>query len=160
MIREKYSGTSLLKIITISNKLITMITFISYPILLCLLLLKKDVKLLRFILIPGIAFAAISIFRHIINRQRPYEKWGIKPLIPRDKAGKSFPSRHVFSIFIIAMLWLHISLPFGIFLLCAGLLLAFIRVFTGIHYISDVAVGALVGILCGIASILPMIRLP
>lgn len=148
-IYDRFYATNLAKCLKYINSLITLCTYISYPVYLMHVYRYHFHHFIPGILIPGISFLALSIFRHIVNRPRPYEKWKIPPLIPRDKQGHSFPSRHIFSIFIIAVLW-YIYYPVaGIFLLLAGFILAFIRVFTGIHYLSDVLAGALIGILCG-----------
>ena len=58
-------------------------------------------ELIIYLAIPGISFVAVSIFRKCYNAKRPYEIYDFKPLIPKDTIGKSFPSRHVFSIFVI-----------------------------------------------------------
>ena len=54
----------------------------------------------------GVAFAAVTLFRKAVNAPRPYETLGIDPLIEKDTAGRSFPSRHTFSLFMIAATWL------------------------------------------------------
>ena len=45
----------------------------------------------------------VSVSRKIINEPRPYEKYGVPPVLDKDTSGKSFPSRHVFSVFVIAV---------------------------------------------------------
>ena len=105
--------------------------------------------LCSFIFIPAICFLTVTIFRKVINKQRPYEKLPIQSLIKKDKKGQSFPSRHVFSIFLIATLWFCFWKPVGIFLFIAGIFLAIVRVIGGVHFISDVCAGAALGILAG-----------
>lgn len=51
-----------------------------------------------------------------------------KPLIPKDTKGNSFPSRHVFSIYIIAMAAWYVCPPLGVILCVAGVFLAAARV--------------------------------
>ena len=94
-------------------------------------------------------FLIVTIFRKLINKQRPYEKLPIQSLIKKEKKGQSFPSRHVFSIFLIATLWFYFWKPIGIFLLIAGIFLAIVRVIGGVHFISDVCAGAFLGIIAG-----------
>ena len=101
------------------------------------------------ILVPAVSFVAVSVFRSVYNAKRPYEIYDFKPLIPKDTKGKSFPSRHVFSIFVIgsSVCWFY-PLPGG--LLCLmGCILAVIRVAAGIHFPKDVIAGAVTGIVCG-----------
>ena len=73
-------------------------------------------------------------------------------LIKKDKKGQSFPSRHVFSIFLIATLWFCFWKPVGIFLFIAGVFLAIVRVIGGVHFVTDVCAGALLGVLAGLIS--------
>jgi membrane-associated phospholipid phosphatase len=72
------------------------------------------------------------------------------PAIPKDKKGSSFPSRHVYSAFAIAFAFawngsvLEIPAVVGLAAVLAllGVLLAVIRVLSGIHFLSDVLAGA------------------
>ncbi len=58
------------------------------------------------VIVPFLGFVTLTIVRRIINRPRPYEVDGIPPLIEKDTSGKSFPSRHVFSAYMIALTFL------------------------------------------------------
>ncbi len=131
------------------NRLITGLIYCLYPLLLVWLFLYRQQYLAKAVLVPGISFVLLSLFRKGVNRKRPYEFFGTPSLIPKKTQGKSFPSRHVFSIFVIAMSWLYLFPwePAGVILLAAGLLLASLRVLAGVHYLSDVVAGALIGIL-------------
>ena len=119
-------------------------------LLLLFLLLKRELLMLcSFIFIPAICFLIVTIFIKVINKQRPYEKLPIQSLIKKEKKGQSFPSRHVFAIFLIATVWFYFWKPIGIFLLIAGIFLAIVRVIGGVHFISDVCAGAFLGIIAG-----------
>ncbi len=131
------------------NKALTGFCYVMYPFLVGYLYLMKDERLLRCILVPGISFAAVSIFRRIFDAPRPYEQ-GFDSLIKRDKKGHSFPSRHVFSAFMIAMTYAYILPDIAPVLFCVGALLAVIRVLGGVHFPKDVLVGAVSGIVMGI----------
>lgn len=108
----------------------------------------------RSLLTAGIPFVLVSLFRKFANRPRPYEALAIDPLIPKQKKGQSFPSRHVFSAFVIAMCWLFYVPPVGMVLLVLSAVLAAVRVVGGVHYVSDVLAGALIGILSGFVGFL------
>ena len=71
-------------------------------------------------------------------------------MIKKDTRGKSFPSRHVFSAFIIAMTVFYFMPACGVILLALGIVMALARVAGGVHFVKDVAAGALMGIGCGI----------
>ena len=102
----------------------------------------------------GVPFVAVSIFRHIVNAPRPYELYGFYEKNPKNKSGHSFPSRHVFSVFVIGSALCFSNLFVGIMLLSAGVVLALIRVLLGYHFIRDVVTGALIGVLSGTAGML------
>ena len=104
------------------------------------------------VLVPGLAFVLLSAVRAHLNEPRPYERDGIVPLVPRDGAGRSFPSRHAFSAFAIAASWGVVAPPVSVVLLGLACLLAVIRVLGGVHYPRDVVVGALCGVAAGAAA--------
>ena len=142
----------------ITNKIFTYIVMASYPLLLLYLLFSRDVNLFRAIVVPLDSFIILSVFRYMVNRPRPYEKFNIRPAIDKDTCGKSFPSRHVFSGFVISMTFLYCMpqvFPWNItgwVLMAVSAVIAIIRVISGVHYISDVLVGALVGIISGVVG--------
>ena len=142
--------------IHIINKILTYSVFIAYPILLLYLLLQRNPILGRAIIVPLDSFIVVSVFRHLVNRKRPYEYFEVKPVIDKDTEGKSFPSRHVFSATVIGMT-LIFALPvpwIGVLMLIPALGLALIRVLSGVHFISDVIAGAAFGVLCALAGFL------
>lgn len=135
-----------------SNKMINELIFVLYPFLLLYFLLQRDIALVRAIIVPLDGFIIVTVFRYLVNRPRPYEVFQIEPIIPKDTKGKSFPSRHVFSATIIAMTYLLLSPwePLGWFLLVTSFCLGAVRVISGIHYISDVVIGGILGVLAGV----------
>ena len=121
------------------------------------------VLLYRSILIPGVSFGIVSLFRKIISAPRPYEVYDFVPALKKDTVGKSFPSRHVFSIFMVAFTIMQSSVIIGVLVMILGACLAVIRVIGGVHFIKDVIAGfamALViavicyGILCGVFGLI------
>ena len=140
----------LLSILLYGNIILTALMYIAYPLLLGYLLFTQDPRLFRFVMIPGVSFFLLSALREWINAPRPYDAENIEPLIKKDKTGRSMPSRHVFSSFLIAMAWLKVCQPAGIPLLLVSAAEAYIRVAGGVHYPKDVIAGALAGIICGL----------
>lgn len=106
--------------------------------------------------LPALCFAAVSLLRILIKRPRPYEKTGagIDAINKKDSVGNSMPSRHVASAFVIAMIFLAESTPFGILALCASCLVAVLRALEGVHYPSDVLLGAILGVSFGAVGLL------
>ena len=131
------------------NRICTMTMYILYPLFLVYLLVQRDDRFLKVLLVPAVSFVILSAGRYLINRKRPYEAFELPPVIPKDTKGKSVPSRHVFSAAVIAMTFLLMS-PWtwlSVLLLCVTLLEAVVRVVSGVHYISDVTAGIVIGIL-------------
>lgn len=146
------SRAALAKGISLANKILTYMIFAAYPLLLVYLFLQNREMLLRAVLVPGVSFVVLSIFRRIVNSPRPYEVFGVPPVIPKNTKGKSFPSRHVFSVVIIGMTFLA-CFPYkwaAVFILAVGAAMGVIRVLSGVHFPRDVMIGALFGIISGI----------
>ena len=105
------------------------------------------------IAVPAVSFILVSVFRAKLNARRPYEVYQFQPLISKDKCGNSFPSRHVFSIYIIAMAAWYVWMPLGVILCVAGGFLAAARVSGRVHFVKDVLAGAGIGVLIGIIGL-------
>lgn len=118
-------------------------------VILMLYLFKQYSVLLPIALVPAVSFVAVSLFRYFVNAKRPYEEYGFTPLIPKDTAGKSFPSRHVFSVFVIGTTVFFINPELAVAIWILGALLAVVRVISGVHFPRDVIAGAVIGIGCG-----------
>lgn len=155
-IRNRKNGAWLLKSL---NDILRDVMEVLYPMTLCMmaavcyregLSFRSGVlTVMPFVAIPGISFVILTIIRRCINRRRPYEQYDIKPLIPREKAGCSMPSRHVFSSALIAMCVLRLSVPLGIAVLMMAAASAVVRVLAGVHFPGDVAAGYAAGVLSG-----------
>lgn len=139
------------KALSFLNKLLTYIIFVAYPTMLIYLFIEKKELLLRAIIVPAAGFFLLSVFRRAVNFPRPYEVFGIPPVIPKKTKGKSFPSRHVFCVALIGMTALYTfeSCIFGIAIIIIALMMSFLRVFSGIHFPRDVIAGFLCGIIVG-----------
>ena len=140
----------MLKILLAGNKVETCLFYILYPLLLVILAVTGNPLLLKAIAVPAVSFVLVSVFRKLYNAARPYEELDIDPLIKKDTSGKSFPSRHVFSVYVIAMSWLPFNTVAGVLLLLLGIDMMFIRVVGGVHCPQDVIAGAVCGILAGV----------
>ena len=128
------------------NRGLSALCYAIYPALLLFLLATGDGRLWRCLLVPAISFAAVSVFRKLYHAPRPYEM-GIDSLMKKKRQGCSFPSRHVFSAFVIAGTWYSVWPVLGGILMLVGVALAVIRVVGGVHYPKDVLAGAVIGLL-------------
>ncbi len=113
--------------------------------------IKKDKQLQRDALYMGIAFIGNSLLtlsiKKIVNRPRPFETYSF--IVKRDdeSGGLSFPSGHTSVAFCTATSvalryrkWYFVAPAY----LFAGSV-AWARMYQGVHYPTDVAVGALIG---------------
>ncbi|MGX8700900.1 phosphatase PAP2 family protein [Caproiciproducens sp.] len=128
------------------------IVYCAYPALLAVLAVRRDGRFFKVLLIPAVVFGAVTVMRKLWNLPRPYEKLGIEPLIPREKKGQSFPSRHVASVTVIAVACWYIWPPIGIAMSVIALLIAVIRPLAGIHFPKDVIAGMAFSLLTGIVG--------
>lgn len=128
------------------NRLLVMVVYLAYIGAIYVSYQKGIKELTASILIPGISFVLLSAFRSYYNAPRPYEELAIVPLTPKDTKGKSFPSRHVFSAFLIVGVVWSLSKVFGVLLFVIACLIAASRVIGGVHYPKDVIAGGVSGL--------------
>ncbi len=100
----------------------------------------------------GISIMAVIVMalKFSIRRQRPAGEWG---LLYRSTDPHSFPSGHAARAFLLATLGWHLGPAWlGVLLLIWAPLVALARVAMGVHYLSDVLAGALLGVLGGFVA--------
>ena len=154
---EKLTGAmrrnaKLTRLLNILNKVLTYLIFAAYPAMLVYLFITDRERLPMAIAVPAVSFVLLSVFRRAVNFPRPYEVFEMPPVIPKNTRGKSFPSRHVFCVAIIGITALY-ALPklpvIGIIMIVTAVLMAVLRVCSGVHFPRDVIVGFLCGIVMG-----------
>lgn len=113
-----------------------------------LVLQKNWVGLFAYLLPPLILYLLVSRLRRKCNRQRPFEKYGYKPLIPHAP-GNAFPSRHAACAAVLFLSVLRVSTIGGVISAVLCVLIGASRVLAGVHAWEDVAVGTAMGLLIG-----------
>ena len=141
-----------LRLLRAFNRFMTVVMPIVYLILLTTTYLQEGLgkQVGIYLFIPASGFVILSLLRKKINAPRPYEVWGIVPLLDRDSPGQSMPSRHVFSATIISMACLHASLTMGMICLTLSAFLGLVRVLGGVHFPKDVVVGYICALVWGV----------
>lgn len=133
--------------------ILPIVTAVSYFLLLITVLIYNDIfseMFLKVLLVPAGVFLFVTLIRAWLNMPRPYERFHIKPLLPKSTKGHSFPSRHTASIFIIAMTFLYVKPVFGVIFLIFAVLIALSRFLCGVHFFRDIFAAALISIVSGI----------
>ena len=148
------------KFLLLVNKYLTLLFFGAYVgIWVFALLDKRDFRedVIMLFAIPASSLCLVSALRMIISRPRPYDDdgAGVTPMIKKKK-GKysSMPSRHITSAVAISLGILQISPVIAIVLLVASIALAYTRFAVGVHYISDLLVGAAIPVVIALAFFL------
>lgn len=139
--------------LNVIGKAITFVTAAVYLyVLLCSFNEDNWRELFALLFVPAVSFVLCSAIRTGLHAKRPYEIYGFKPLIAKDTKEKSFPSRHVFSIFVIGTSIVWVNTWLGAVLIIFGVVLGILRVCIGVHFPRDVVAGAVFGVLCGFVS--------
>ena len=149
-----YKNDSFAEILKITSYAIVAITVYSFIVKIVTMLQDDFMGAVWLGVITGVPFLAVSLLRFVLNTPRPYEVFEFYKEAPKNKKGRSFPSRHVFSVFIIATVLMPWNVLVGCSLFLLGILLSVIRVLLGIHFIRDVLAGALIGIFSGVIGLL------
>jgi len=88
-----------------------------------------------------------ALLKNQVQRTRPFETAGVVAIQRSPAGGYSFPSNHAANMFNLAG-YLGAFLPaVAPFLYAAAALVAYSRVYCGVHYPTDIFVGALWGLL-------------
>ena len=96
-----------------------------------------------------------GILKNVIARPRPQETISKLCILIRRPRDFSFPSGHTSSSFAAAVILLQTTpLWLGLLSLIIAVLIAFSRLYLGVHFPSDVVCGAVLGIIFGAAALL------
>lgn len=125
-------------------------------ILTCLLLMaNKKTRRAGITALCSVALGALMtnvVLKNLVDRTRPYEAVAaVIPLIPYP-GDSSFPSGHTCASFAAALIYIRM-LPrkIGIATVVLAALIAFSRLYLGVHYPSDVLAGFLIACLASAA---------
>ena len=94
------------------------------------------------------------VIKNLVARTRPYEVVdGLKLLIEKQ-SDYSFPSGHTGSSFASAIvLWKELPRKYGVMALIVAVLIAYSRLYVGVHYPSDVLAGVVIGTVLALVSV-------
>ena len=122
-----------------------------------LLMTKKDYRVLvKTILIDLVITTIIGegIIKNIIKRKRPFYDDDKKELLISRPITYSFPSGHTASSFAVATVFIKTDNAASLEIMLLACLIAFSRIYLGVHYPSDVIGGVIIGTLCGLITVM------
>ncbi len=90
-----------------------------------------------------------GLLKNLIQRPRPFITKNITPLIARPNS-YSMPSGHAATSFAAAVVLSSFFPQYTIWFYLLASLIALSRVYVGVHYMSDVIVGSVIGIVVGV----------
>lgn len=126
---------------------------------LCILFMIRPTKLrlagVNIVLALSIAhIMGEIIIKHVVKRIRPCHKLEDDEQIINRPKFYSFPSGHTTASFsVVGVAVLRCSPIVFIPILCLATIIAFSRLYLRVHYLTDVIVGMLLGLFCGISSV-------
>lgn len=125
--------------------------YFEYLVALCLILFllkfRKYWKMVLQAIISALLarFVVVEFIRWLWSRPRPFLENNVNLLLTHNKA--AFPSGHAAFFFALSfIIFLH-NKKIGALFFIASLLICLARVFTGIHWPTDILAGAVIGIL-------------
>lgn len=119
-----------------------------------LFLVKDFKKYLRMVIESVVAalfarFVIVSFIRWTLPRPRPFITNNVNLLF--EYSGSAFPSGHAAFFFAVATIIYLYNKKIGALFYLSSILIVLARVFSGVHWPSDILAGAVVGILSGYA---------
>ncbi|MCK4403771.1 MAG: phosphatase PAP2 family protein [candidate division Zixibacteria bacterium] len=117
---------------------------------------EKRGRIAVLLLVLGIALSdqvCNSVLKPLVGRVRPCNVLESVHLLVNCTKSFSFPSSHATNIFTGMILFSYVYPKLKIGLLTAAALVAYSRVYVGVHYPFDVVAGVILGILCALTVI-------
>lgn len=95
----------------------------------------------------GFAWAVTLLVELLFKRARPFQQKENEPLIHMLFVTPSFPSGHATVAFAVAASMSHLAPGYAAAFFVGAAVVSFCRVAVGVHFVSDVVAGAIVGTL-------------
>lgn len=111
---------------------------------------KRHLYMLLGVLAAGvIGYVLAEILKLIVDQSRPFLELDFRPLISSASGVRSFPSGHATMAFSMSTLVIIMEKRLGILLTIFSFLVGIGRIAVGVHWPSDVAAGAVLGVIIG-----------
>ena len=155
IVRKVNSSRRLVAFMKVCTYAIEAVVSLSFCLQLLLTVLDGQiVTALKLAVSAAVGLVMVSLLRKAINAPRPYEIYDFFDTPPRHGKGCSFPSRHAYSSFVIAILAWIFHPVLAVSLLVLAICLCAFRVLLGVHFLRDVLCGAAIGAIAGTIGLL------
>ncbi len=111
------------------------------------LIFRRNTRIYGIAIIIALSFVTIlgeGIIKNLVQRNRPFIEYGFDILI-KPPTSYSFPSGHTASSFAVLGIFLFSIKKYRCICFILAFLIAFSRLYLGVHYFSDVLAGAIIG---------------
>jgi undecaprenyl-diphosphatase len=99
-----------------------------------------------------ITIGVVALVGRLIERERPFARHAAGTVLVEHGSGRSFPSRHSACAAAMTTVALPTAPAVGVLMGLGTIGLALSRIYTGLHYPSDVLAGWLIGVGIGIIA--------
>ena len=125
---------------------------------LLIIICRKDKKLSGILMLAGLtaSYFGVDHLKCFFAVPRPFISLDHVRLLASNATGYSFPSGHAVTAFMAAAVASRYFRPGAVIWMGLASIVAFSRVYIGVHYASDAVFGSLVGLLIGFI----LIRVP
>jgi len=117
---------------------------------------KRKGRIAVVLLVIGVALSdqiCNTVVKPLVGRMRPCNVLDNVRLLVNCIHSLSFPSSHATNIFTGTLILSYIYRRLQIPLMIIAILVAYSRIYVGVHYPLDVLIGSLLGILCALITI-------
>lgn len=121
-----------------------------------ILIVNKKYRAMGIVLIIALLIEVTvvdGIVKNLVQRDRPFLAFPEMKLLIEMPTSYSFPSGHTASSFAAATVLGRYFRKYRYIAYGSAILMGFSRLYLFVHYPSDVIVGAIIGIICGIVAI-------
>lgn len=152
---QKYFTNSILDKFFIAISTLGNIGFI-WILIGVILLINKKYRTIGIVLLLALLIEVTivdGIVKNLVQRNRPFLEFTEMKLLIEMPVSYSFPSGHTASSFAAATVLGKYFRKYRYVAYGAAIFMGFSRLYLFVHYPSDVLIGAIIGVMCGIAAI-------